>query len=142
MSSLKQISDIISEYYIEFKTQNEKDEWHSGNVNPKLISIINILSMICFSLFNKIITITEVFRTQEENDKIYGWTESNNSTRPISVHTYWRGVDIRTFNFKKSEIEIIVNILNSIPYKKIGNIKTAVYGDKRHLDHIHIQVSA
>ena len=126
---------------IKFKTERIEQEWRSGNLNEKIYDIINVLEMVTQHVFNKPIVVTDIYRTQEENDRIYGWVKGGKKKRKYSVHTYWRGIDIRTNIYDEKEIKTLVRILSHIVYdEKRPRIKTAKYGDSLHLDHIHIQV--
>ena len=125
---------------ISFKADRQQKEWESRQVKDKLKLIVYIMAMVSFFLFKKKITITDIFRTQEENDKIYGWKLGCGRKRKYSVHSAWRGVDIRIRGYKKEQLKILVSIGNSFPYDvKRSRIKTAKWGDKLHTNHIHFQ---
>jgi hypothetical protein len=118
-----------------FKTEKQRKEWEDERLDQKLKFIVEAAALISWSCFGKHLTITEIFRTQEENNEIYG------DTKHKSLHTYWHAIDIRTRDYTKSEAKILHEILSCIPYKKGSKIKTSVYGIKKHYDHIHAQTA-
>jgi hypothetical protein len=120
---------------VKFKTQRQRREWR--RLDKRLKGLVRGLDLISQAFFKKELTVTEVFRTQKENNKIYG------DEKHISVHTFLRGVDIRTSNLTKQEAQILADMANCIPYDpKRKHIKTAKFGDKLHSNHIHAQVRA
>ncbi len=77
--------------------------------NPPMCRLLHKLEAHVESKYQKHITITQIDRSQEENDKIY-----KNSTRPKrkTAHSVWAAVDIRSSDFTKKEIEEIISFLN------------------------------
>lgn len=122
---------------IDCKTNRQYEEWQDNRLNSKLKWLIESLACISWGWFEKRIIITDIYRTQIENNKIYG------DNFHYSVHTFFRGIDIRISHYTEDEIRLLVNIANQLPYdKKRPKLKTAIFGDKNHLDHIHTQVNA
>lgn len=114
-------------------------EW--GELVPRLKKIIEFLYLYIELKYNVDITITCLLRSQEEQDQIYGNEESYKKKPWKSVHQFFRGADIRTRGLSKNIIDDILFILNTIQYDdKRPEMKTAIYGNKRHKNHIHIQV--
>ena len=132
---------------LEFKTDRQREEWESGQLSKKLKWIVRVIAVASYYVFNKKVVITDIFRTQQENEKIYGWAPGSRKKRPVSVHSFWRGIDLRVIgnkrksHYKKAEAKTIARIGNAFLYDtKRPNKKTAVYGDQRHSNHIHLQV--
>lgn len=120
---------------ITFKTDKQQNEWHNKNLDNRLKFLVEALALISWGFFEKRLVITEIFRTQEENDKIY------REPGHISVHQLWRGIDIRTKDYTSKQVQTLVDIANQIVYdENRPHMQTAVYGDERHQDHIHLQV--
>lgn len=140
------IFEMAVDDFIQFKTNRQNEEWDSGKLSEKLQSIVRLLAIVAYFLFKKKITITDIYRTQEENDKIYNWSKDSRRKRKYSVHTFWRGVDIRVNkrSLTHKEAVLLRDIANVFVYdKKRKSIKTAVYGnDKLHINHIHLQTKA
>lgn len=112
---------------IRFKTPEMRDEFR--HLRRKLISIICAMAVYGFERFNKIITVTSVYR---KND--------------MGVHGLWRGCDIRTSNFTRAERQELSNFINEhTEYDPVREgMHCCIYGtlDKngKHDDHFHIQV--
>lgn len=124
-----------------FKTYRQSDEWESKNLNERLRNIILCLDYFSVAKFGKEIVITDIYRTQEEQDEIYK-KHPNYKKKPWkSVHQFWRGIDIRSSIFEKEEINELLFVLNRIPYdpkrskKKTAQVHTVGKGL-----HFHIQV--
>lgn len=130
---------------IKFKRTRISGEW--DELDTKLRKILEFLYLFMEVRYNQDITITELIRTQEEQDILYGKKCSNKDTRERykkspwkSVHQYGRGADIRTFDWKREWIDDIMSILNKIPYDENRPHKqTAIYHDIGTGEHIHIQ---
>lgn len=126
-----------------FKTDRQRREWESEKLDQKLKFIVEALALVSWGCFNKHLMITDIYRSQNENEIIYGW--NGKGKQPVSTHTYWRAVDIgvgtNNERYTKDEAQILYEIACCIPYKKGSNLKSAVYGIKRHWNHIHLQVS-
>lgn len=83
----------LSNYpYLEFKTEDEKIEFiELEKKNNKLHkAIVNASCGDCR------LVVTEVFRTQKQQEAIYG-----KSTRRKSKHQFWKAVDLRSWNLSK-----------------------------------------
>lgn len=135
---------ILIDGLIEFKTDRQQREWESGNLSKKLTWIVRVIAVASYYIFGKKIVVTDIFRTQLEYDIITKWKPGKK--KKLSVHTFWRGVDVRVTGdhrhpyLKKDEAKVLVRIGNAFKYdKKRPWKKTAVYGDKKHIDHLHLQ---
>ncbi len=88
------------------------------------------------------ITITDLFRTQSEQDEIYK-NDLNYQIKPWkSVHQYRRGADIRIWEFNKSQQDDLLNFLN-VFFTYYSDHPTALIHqvDNNGL-HMHIQVDS
>ena len=102
--------------------------------NIELYQIVIFVKFETERLFKKDTVITEIYRTQEEQDKYY-----RNKKKFISPHQRWLATDLRTFHLTKKEIKTLVNSINK-RYNPINTyIPTAFYHDMGLGPHIHIQ---
>lgn len=117
---------------IKYKSDKERLEFH----NPLLNSVVFNMTLWLSKQILIDIVITEVFRTIEEQKKIYG-----EDVITLSPHTFWNAVDIRTSNLIESGIDPadIKKLINENWAYNHGKFQCAVYGDERHRDHIHLQ---
>jgi hypothetical protein len=133
---------------IDFKTDRIRSEWDERKIDDRLRKIISVLAYYSYELLGKKLFITQLIRTQPEQDAIY----LNHKNKTIaekyqkkpwpSVHQHGRGADIRVYkHYTPKEIERLMAVLNSIPYNK--KYKTATYHNVTKYKsgyHIHIQV--
>lgn len=111
---------------MKFKTQNEETEWPLlYNYNIRLYTLIQLLEGYAQLNFNKELTLTEIYRTQEEFDALYAQTPPDK--RPArSPHQDWRAVDIRSSDFTEQEIHKMLTFLNTFTYAG-GQRPVAIY---------------
>jgi hypothetical protein len=122
---------------------------------PELISefIMQIDSRLRFILFSaagfayynfgKRITLTELMRTQIEQDEIYANNLDYQKTKWQSVHQFGRGADLSIQYYTADELNQIVNYLNSqLQYNDENRFKIALVHDVGYGNHLHIQVSS
>lgn len=120
---------------IKFKTKRIAKEFNDPKMSSDLLSLVYILNEFCQLELKKDITLTDLYRTQEEQDAIYKDIPNYNKK---SVHQYWRGVDIRSRDFTIEEIEKIAQFMNLITYDV--KHKTCIYHKvKGNVYHLHIQ---
>lgn len=120
---------------IKFKTdriEKEFDQLYSKNMD--LYQIVVFAMYASQTKYKKDLIITEVYRTQEEQDKYY---KGKNKFR--SPHQDWKAVDIRTFHLETKEIKDLVKIINSRYNSTSKYIPVAFYHDIGLGKHIHIQ---
>lgn len=130
---------------ITFKTDRQKAEYN--DISGKLRQLIEMLSLYMWLKYGRQIMITELKRTQEEQDDIYS-KHSDKAVRAkykkkawSSVHQFDRGADIRTHDWERHEIKDALFWLNQIVYdKKRPRKKTAIYHDIGTGEHLHLQV--
>jgi len=122
---------------IKFKNPALKNEFE--NLHPHLRKILFWLAGYAEYHWDMPVVITELFRTQAEQEAIYGA-----GTEKKSVHQYGRGADISVvpMNGVVPPEEIAEKINANFPYSKLG-LNTALYHEVGNRGkHIHIQVGA
>jgi hypothetical protein len=124
-----------------FKTDRIKQEFLKlQTLNPNLYKLIGIIGFFCEEELHKDITLTEVFRTQEEQKALYAQTPPER--RPaFSPHMYWRAVDIRSFNFTQAEIARILALANCFRYVQ-GKPVALCHSVTGNAMHLHFQYAA
>ena len=130
---------------IQFKTDRQRTEWN--DISGRLKQMIEMLSIFRYLRYNKEMVITELMRTQEEQDELYGkkadkeTREKYNKKPWSSVHQFGRGADVRTHDWERNEVRDALFILNTIVYDvSRPRTKTAIHHDIGTGEHIHIQV--
>jgi hypothetical protein len=125
---------------IEFKTDRVRSEWDNEQLNDKLKNIIILLAFYSWNFFQKKLTITEIFRTQDEQDRYYRDNEKYKKKPWASVHMFYRGIDLRTKYYDDVEIKTLLKIANTIPYDlNKPSKKTLLYHDVGKGKHLHAQ---
>lgn len=121
-------------FAVKFKTKELQNQFNElEKKNKPLHMIISAIDKTRKEHFNKEITLTEIYRTQEEQEKIYGKSAS------ISPHQLWDAVDIRTRDMSDDEIR---NIMKSVKLVFNGmNVyhTTVIFHDIGLGPHLHIQ---
>lgn len=110
-------------------------------VNSKLKKILYMLALYCEVEFGKDITITELYRTQDEQDQYYEDNQRYKEKPWKSVHQFGRGADVRSKNFEPDEAERIIKFLKCVTYRDGSKSQTVVHHDIGLGEHFHIQVS-
>lgn len=120
---------------LKYKTPRiEKEFSQLFEKNPELYQIVKEIEFVGKLWFRKTIVITEVYRTQKEQDRYY-----RNKKKFISPHQRWLAVDLRTRNLESEQITSLVNHINKNVNYKNTYIPTAFYHDIGLGKHIHIQ---
>lgn len=126
-----------------FKNDNIKKQWESQKLSKRLETIIFALSGYIWHQFKKPLILTEIYRTQEEQDQIYANDPKYKEQKFVSPHQVWRAVDCRISDFKDDELKKIQEFLFSRfiyntkdPRYKIVLVHNIGFGN-----HLHIQVS-
>lgn len=97
--------------------------------------------------FNYTPIITEIFRTQEEQEYIYKVLATEEEKQRyainpvISTHQVWRAVDLRTNDMNEEMIEFTRAYFNYVHYDIGRNIRTLVYHNMGAGIHCHLQVN-
>ncbi len=124
---------------MKFKTPRQEDEFIRAKAKIKEI----VLSAASYMMdkYKYEIVVTEVFRSQAEQDDIYK-NDPNYKIKPWrSVHQDGRGVDLRTNDMTKAMIDDLRDYLNTIPYdpKRPEKKTCLVHEVDNHGNHFHIQ---
>lgn len=120
---------------MKFKTTRiEKEFSQLYNKNIDLYQIVIFAMYASQSRYKKDLIITEVYRTQKEQDRYY-----KNKKKFRSPHQDWKAVDIRTFHLETSEIKDLVKTINKRYNSTSRYIPTSFYHGIGLGKHIHIQ---
>ena len=124
---------------LKFKTQHQAEQFVL--IKPKLRGILLDLAFFVARKYDLILTITELYRTQEEQNHIYANNPKYQKEPWKSVHQYWRGADVRV-DFSPNTLVAILKYLNSnyIYDPKRPQKPTAIVHNVGRGNHIHIQV--
>lgn len=123
-----------------FKTLQVEQEYATlfdQNKNQRLGKLLVALELFVSLEFGKELTLTSIFRTQEEHDALYAHTPPDK--RPArSPHMDWGAVDLRSSDFTQEEITKMLSFLNCFS-RKDGK-KVAIYHTiSGNVAHFHIQ---
>lgn len=110
--------------------------------NQSLQEVLENLASFASLEFNKDVIITAIYRTQEEQDKIY---KGKVNARGVSYdanpwkspHQLWEAIDIRSTVYNSQEIQRMLAFLNCFKYRQ--NQPVAIYHNVGLGDHFHIQ---
>jgi len=121
---------------MKFKNDRIRDEWHSGKLSIELKDKINFwLKWLEWRAPGYEPTITDIYRSPEEYKAIY-----DDENRTPGIHTFWRAIDFRTSDMPDRLAYDSAVLLNTIPYdEQRPHLKTCLYGDERHMNHLHLQ---
>lgn len=117
-----------------------RKEWESGKLDKRVEIMAIYLDWYCRNFVRRIdgqkgdIQLTCIFRTQKEQEAIYG-----KGTKKKSTHQYWRAVDIGVNAFSFTTREMLANMMNK-RFKNIGKAKCCVWHNVGLGDHFHLQV--
>ena len=134
---------------LNFKTDRQRLEFESGNVNTRLVNIVKF-GMEFLSLeypdIDYTLVLTDIKRETKEQDAIYlnhkdkTVAEKYKKKPWLSTHQFWRGIDIRVNDMPKGMAEKLTNFFNQITYDKLRlKKKTAILHDVGTGSHIHCQ---
>lgn len=129
MLLIKNDSERIKKELKDLKTVNE----------PLLMLLIDLYIWV-FKKFNKDVVITMIYRTQEEQDSIYGNNIKYKQKPWRSPHQFHHACDIRSIIFTDKEIAEIEDYLNN-KYNKSNYYKWTAKNHKvgKGAYHFHIQ---
>lgn len=117
-------------------SQRIKDELIKLKIeNRGLFDLILDLYHCAELLFDKDVIMTMIYRTQEEQESIYG-----KGTKKKSPHQFYHAIDIRSRIYSQDEIDQMVNYINT-KYNEDNYYKwtTKVHEVGNHGIHFHIQ---
>ena len=125
---------------MKFKTQRIANEYESNSLSDKLVRLIKVADSYMLAKYNYEITVTDLIRTQDEQDEIYKDNEKYKSNPWKSVHQYGRGADLRTRDMSQDMIDDLEQVLNRIPYDtNRPDKKTCLVHNVGKGMHFHIQ---
>lgn len=101
---------------IGWKTDRIRDEWKSDKVSAKLKRIIEAGAIFAEIEFKKDLIITDLIRTQDEQNYIYRENADYQVKPWQSVHQFGRGCDLRVVTFTPKEIERLTDFFNQFIY--------------------------
>ena len=105
-----------------FKTKNEKKEWKKlEKKHPKMLNLIIKTAQFTKKNFDKPLVITELHRTQAEQNKLYG-----GKAKKKSWHQFWMAVDFRSRIFTNAEIMSIIEYIKT-EFKSEGKKLRVLY---------------
>jgi len=108
--------------------------------NPCLRKIMIDMAHFIKKEFKKDMTVVMFYRTQKEQDYIYRNSKRYKRRKFISPHQIWHAADIRSFTFKRNEIDKIVDYVNKKYDSSNHYTKTAMYHKVYNgVMHFHIQ---
>lgn len=130
-----------------YKSDRIKKEWGSGKLDKRLQFIVIFLDWYCTNFIKRIdgkktdIQLTCIFRTQAEQDSIYGNNVKYKRKKWLSVHQFYRGVDIGVNAFSSDTKKLLCDLLNK-HFKNMGKSKVCIWHNVGLGDHFHIQVGS
>lgn len=131
---------------LRFKTDKLKDEFNGRNnlegtaVDERVVFITLALAGYVDYYFNKYVVVTDVLRTQQEQDLLYSNIPEH--IRPVSTHQFGRAIDVRITSFTNYELEEIKKYLNTHLVYSNTKFDTCIVHNVGRGKHIHIQVDA
>lgn len=120
---------------VQFKTDRIEQEFEQlYSKNLELYQIVIFANYKLAEISKKNLVITEIYRTQAEQDKYY-----KGKKKFKSPHQRWLAVDIRTRHLSKKEVKLLVEAINK-RYNSINRYNpSAFYHSIGRGHHIHIQ---
>lgn len=126
---------------MQFKTERLRQEFYEllTKQNDKLAEVINCLDKFVTWELNKVLTITSILRTQEEQDMLYVNVPEDKKVR-TSPHMFWKAVDIRSTDFTDAEKKRMLAFLNCFTYHSGQGRPVAIcHMIAGNVEHFHIQ---
>lgn len=129
----EEIGDIIK-----FKEDRQRTEFESGKLDIRLKIITFALAGYLYHKYKYVLTITDIYREQAEQDDIYKDNPDYKKKPWNSTHQYWRAEDIRTVDMLEVIKRDTLWFLNHFIYT--GGHDTKIDHDVGRGEHIHLQV--
>ena len=120
-----------------FKHEHLKDEF--SRVDPRLRVLLFYTCGLASNELYKDIKITQLFRTQTQQDAIYSVNPFYAKQPWKSTHQVGRACDLSTRNLSRDEVSVLIDLLN-VNFEYGNAKKTAIYHNVGLGDHIHLQV--
>ena len=130
---------------MQFKTPQQQLEFRQLQVNNRnLAAIIASLNFQTLTNLHRQICVTEVFRNEGDNRKLYARPSSPHIKKRTTAHTVWSAVDVRSHDFNSHEQQRIIAFLKQFDkYNTWGYMvdsKTVLlHAEGTHGLHFHIQ---
>ena len=126
---------------IEYKHPESENEFEAS-IDSRLRIILFTLAGFVYHNFGKTITITELMRTQEQQDEYYANNPDYKKEKWSSPHQFGRGADLRITYYTDEEIQMIELFLNlNFKYNDYSGFETALVHNTGMGRHLHIQVN-
>jgi len=123
---------------MKFKTEKQHNEFFNPLLDKRLRVITYAIDGFSRQHYSIEAWVTEVFRSPEDNTVLYtsrGFTEV-----PLSTHSFWRAIDLRTFIYTEEQLDKLAAFINE-SFEYTGMKQSALVhkvGDG--VKHFHIQV--
>ena len=125
---------------MKFKEKQMELDWETNKVSQKLKNIIVLGNEYALLELGKELTITDLIRTQAEQDFIYRNNPKYKVKSWQSVHQAGRGADLRVRGFSPKEIEKLKSFFNCFTYDiSRPDKKTCTVHDVGSGNHFHVQ---
>jgi len=123
-----------------FKTPRINQEYKDlYEKNRHLQDIILECQMYAYHKWGKNITVTMIYRTDAEQAEIYK-DDPKYKEKPFkSPHQFWQAFDLRSSTFDTTQINELVNMLNTVYNNTNGYKWTSVCHDVGKGEHLHVQ---
>ena len=122
-----------------FKRAHMEDEWkHLVSEGAMLVPVVQYALVVSEEILEKDLIITQVFRSEDEQRQLCERLKINFYR---TVHSYWRGVDLRVRIYSEEERLFIRDRINAM-FKYRPGKDVAVYHDVGAGAHIHLQAPA
>lgn len=115
-----------------FKEQRVQSEFGELSYkNKNLKNLLQALDLFCQAEFNKDITLTSIYRSEEENRLAGGMTK---------VHCVWRAADVSIHDFDLAAQAKIINFCNTFTYRgTLGKHVALIHQVPGGAEHLHVQ---
>lgn len=121
---------------MKFKTDIQKAQWAAAEKSHRMVvPLAQIADAISLREFDQDVVVTEVFRSDDDHRALMA--RLGRAYVP-TVHSYWRGVDLRSTIYTRAQIDHLVDALNA-QFVYGGGRKAAIYHDVGAGAHIHLQ---
>lgn len=122
-----------------FKAPHMEIEWvHMVEQKMMLVPVVLYVAELSRVQFGKIPVVTSIFRSDDDHRALMERVEME--YRP-TVHSHWRGVDLRSWIYEAPEIDALVQAANDRFGYGRGK-KVAIYHDVGAGGHFHLQSPA
>jgi hypothetical protein len=120
-----------------FKTPRQQTEWESSELSPMVRLIVLDAASFVFDRYSEDVTITDVWRTDEEEAALHGHY----------VHNAWRAVDLRRLSSHDRSQELEDYLNGRYVYDPTRPAMKVAFGESAGelhgtAEHLHVQVHA